>query len=355
MNCGIPLKIANWNQWKDAFPLSPLDILSYCAIKSGSNTDIGSFTNSVDYNIPQVLPTLKIVGIQVLATQPSAPPKVLAVMTNPIGTLTIFSGDAPDLIDIYFNHPPDILTVTNASCVVTAPGIPPVPSRTTAMTGAKSARITFSIPLGANTYSVNLHGSTGPTIKEGTDKLDGDPVGLPSGDNSPGTDFTFTVSVVGVPQPVPPEQPDYGSWVPDPFMLVSAPTCSALGTDNLNLVGNANQWNFLHRTSVPSTALAPQLNDVVFLRGGNSWLMTIPINLGSLEYPNIQVSFRNDAGTRGDCSGTFPAILFAARNYTGVVELKAVLGRLGKYIMGIRAVDEFGNSYMYEMTWNIVA
>lgn len=355
MNCNSPLKTASWNQWKDASPISPLDLLSYCAVTIGSNTDVGSFVNSTDYNIPQVLPTLKIVGIQVLATQPSAPPKKLAVMMNPIGTLTVFSVDAPDLIDIFFDYPPDILTVTNASCVVTAGGFPPVPSRTIAMTGPKSARITFSVPLGANTYTVNLHGSTAPTIKVGTANLDGDPLGLPSGNNVPGTDFTFTLTVSAILQPTPPEQPDYGSWIPDSFMLVSAPSCSALGTDNLNLVANANQWNFLHRTSVPSTSLAPQLNDVVFLRGGNSWLMTVPINLGPLDYPNIQVSFRNDAGTRGDCRGTFPAILFAARNYTGVVELKVVLSRLGKYVMGIRAVDEFGNSYMYEMTWNVVA
>jgi hypothetical protein len=354
MNLCSPLKVTNWNSWKDVSPIDPLDLLSYCAIKKGANTDVGIFVNSTDFNLPYVLPTLKITAVQVLKKNIGAPPTTLAVMTNPIGSLTVFAGDTPDLIDIYFDYPPDPLSISNASFVVTAVGIPPVPSRTTIMVSPTCARIQFAMPLGANTFNVNIHGSTAPTVTMNSINLDGEPLGLPSGDDSAGTDFTFSVIVSGTPQPTPPTQPDYGSWINDPFLLASAPTCSALGTDNDLMLANAMQWNFLHRTSVPSTTIAPPLNNLVYLRGGNLWMMTVPIQLGSLNYPDIQVSFRNNAGTRGGCQGTVPAVSFTARNYTGLIDLRVVLGRLGRYIMGIRAIDEFGNSYMYEMDWNVV-
>ena len=103
------------------------------------------------------------------------------------------------------------------------------------------------------------------------------------------------------------------------------------------------------------SATNPALLNTVFLRGGTRWQMTLPLNLGTLSYPTLQLSFRNNAGTRGDCSRTYPVISFSQRNYTGGVSLLLTLKQFGSYMMGLRAIDARGNYFMYETTWEIVA
>ncbi|MBS1914127.1 MAG: hypothetical protein JST22_19220 [Bacteroidetes bacterium] len=144
-----------------------------------------------------------------------------------------------------------------------------------------------------------------------------------------------------------------GSSYPTAFALNGDPTCSALGSDNLQNVANANQWNFQHITRNSSATLAPPLSKVIFLRGGTDWEMAIPLDLGAGTYLNIQLSFRDNAGTRGDFAGTVPVIEFAG-TFTGSQTLSITLKRFGHVWMGLRGLDNTSKWSMYESEWIIV-
>ena len=143
-----------------------------------------------------------------------------------------------------------------------------------------------------------------------------------------------------------------GSWATNSFTITSAPTCAALGTDNLAKVADAAQWNFSHSTANVASTNAIPLRKVIFLRAGEQWQMTVPVSLGGSTYTDIQLSFLDNAATRGDAQGTVPVIQWTG-SFTGDVSLKVTLKTPGKYTMGLRAVTG-GNTSMFEMEWIIV-
>lgn len=144
-----------------------------------------------------------------------------------------------------------------------------------------------------------------------------------------------------------------GTIITSPFTYNGTPTCSALGTDSLQRVADADQWNFSHLTRNSSATLAPPLTKVIFLRGGTDWEMSIPINFGGATYNDLQLSFRDNAGTRGDFAGTVPAIMFQGL-FTGSQTLVVTLKSFGHVSIGLRAIDGSANWNMFEMEWIIV-
>ena len=144
-----------------------------------------------------------------------------------------------------------------------------------------------------------------------------------------------------------------GSQVASPFAYNGTPTCAALGADNQQNVADANQWNFSHQTRNASATLALPLQRVIFLRGGTQWEMSIPINFGGATYSDLQLSFRDNAGTRGDMSGTVPVIAFSGL-FTGSQTLTVTLKQLGRVNMGLRVIDGSAQWSMFEMEWIIV-
>ncbi len=99
--------------------------------------------------------------------------------------------------------------------------------------------------------------------------------------------------------------------------------------------------------------LAPPPAKVIFLRGGPAWEMSIPINFGGATYNDLQLSFRDNAGTRGDYAGTVPVIAFQGL-FTGAQTLSVTLKSPGRISMGLRSIDLSGNWSMFEMEWIIV-
>jgi hypothetical protein len=148
-----------------------------------------------------------------------------------------------------------------------------------------------------------------------------------------------------------------GSWIPSPFALgSSAPTCAALGTDSFQCIEYANQWNFDHLTAKVGDALmALPLLKVIFLRAGTQWKNMVRLNLGGATYNDLQLSFRDNAATRGDSRGTIPVVSFTGGNLTGNITLEVTLERTGHFMMGLRAIDGSSNKSMYEMEWKVVA
>lgn len=116
-------------------------------------------------------------------------------------------------------------------------------------------------------------------------------------------------------------------------------------------VADADQWNNRLTAKIDSTVAIP-LRKVIFLRGGTSWKMRIPIDFGGSTYTDIQLSFRDNAATRGDAQGTWPVIQFGG-SFTGVCTLEVVIKTMGRVSIGLRAVTG-GTTSMFEMEWMIV-
>lgn len=99
--------------------------------------------------------------------------------------------------------------------------------------------------------------------------------------------------------------------------------------------------------------LTPPLKNVIFLRGGLQWQNEITLALGGSSYADIQLSYRDNAGTRGDLSGTIPVISWTG-SFTGTQVLKVTLNTVGRATIGIRLLHASGDYSMYESEWIIV-
>lgn len=141
------------------------------------------------------------------------------------------------------------------------------------------------------------------------------------------------------------------TWSANPFTIGGVPMCIALGSDNQQLVADADQWNFQHLTAKTDSSIAIPLRKLIFLRGGIEWSNRIPIDFGGSSYTDLQLSFRDNAATRGDAQGTWPVIQFTG-SFTGLCTLEVVLRKIARVSIGLRAVTGSTTS-MFEMEWAI--
>ena len=141
------------------------------------------------------------------------------------------------------------------------------------------------------------------------------------------------------------------SWTSSPYELTGVPLCVAFGTDNLENVANADQWNFQHLTRSIDPYFAPVFSNLIFLRAGNKWQMDILIDLGGLNYNDLVLSFLMNAATRGDAQGTMPVIQWAGVPWTGIVTLEITFHEVSCEVqLGLRGIDSSsGNPCMCEM------
>ena len=142
-------------------------------------------------------------------------------------------------------------------------------------------------------------------------------------------------------------------WTTGSLPILAKPVCTALHTDNMAAVEDAYQWAFSHLTWDSNPLLAPSLRTLLFMRAGEEWQMTIPLNFGTFIYPSVEISLLENAATRGDCQGTIPVIAFNVRNYTGQIGLRLTFKNItGRFRIGIRAIGgpvyNPSNWYMWE-------
>ncbi len=354
MNC-FPTEIRSWNDWPHAMPDDPLDLIANAEIVMGLNTDQGVFVDSSAYITPPVPPTLlKVVGGRVI--DPTGP-TILASLKNPISTLTVGALNNPKRIEIDFNNVPDIGTTTTASFFALALSSGLIGSTTVTMPFSNTARLDFPAALTADTYMVQLNGSSTPLITLIGSALDGEAIALPSGDGLPGGNFLFGVNVVAGTLPIPSAAPPLSggsAWKTSLISIAGVPACIALELTNAQMIADAAQWNFDHLAANTSSNLAPPLPNRLYLRGGTQWRMDIPLNVGYIGYSELLISLLTNAATRGDCQGTVPAILFNARTYTGQVTLRVTLKKFGNFMIGIRGKDVNNYYSMYNSTWYVV-
>lgn len=147
------------------------------------------------------------------------------------------------------------------------------------------------------------------------------------------------------------------TWIASPFQLTGTIVCNTLHTDDQLAVADAAQWTFLHKSGNFGATVAPPVKKIVFFRGGREWEMVLPINLGAASYSDLQLSFRDNATSAGDytgsSTGTIPAILFSG-SLTGTVDLVLSLAQLGHFALAISARDGSSNWSMFEIECYII-
>lgn len=150
--------------------------------------------------------------------------------------------------------------------------------------------------------------------------------------------------------------PTGGTWVTTPISIGSEPLVSAIKSD-LDYGMMASRANLVLLSANTSATLAPPLTNLLFFVGNQSgkteWQMVIPINFGAGNYDQLQLSLLENAGTRGDNSGSYPVVLFdgnsGAFTYTGSASMTLVLSGTGEFRFGLRAESTLNQSSMFEM------
>jgi hypothetical protein len=147
-----------------------------------------------------------------------------------------------------------------------------------------------------------------------------------------------------------------GTWTDTPFSIGPAlPKTTARGSDSLQNVADADDWNLEHRTAIiGDPLLAKCLQKLIFLHAGTQWKNTIQLSLGGAVYNDLQLSFRDNLATRGDCKGTIPVLAFTGGALSGTINLDVVLKLTGHFMMALRATDGSGNKSVFEMEWVVV-
>ncbi len=157
---------------------------------------IGAAAGTVT-TVPAALP--HVTGVRIATTVPNPEqPRVLFEMTDPRSMQRVPANEQANVIDITFSDRPNDGQVTTSSITVKKNGV----SQTTdvRMVTAVTARVFLTTPMTAgDVYVVTVRGTGGQAITFGSVDLDGEPLGLPSGDGIAGGDFVFAVQIAPPP------------------------------------------------------------------------------------------------------------------------------------------------------------
>ena len=83
--------------------------------------------------------------------------------------------------------------------------------------------------------------------------------------------------------------------------------------------------------------------------------MSIPLTIGATQTSDIQLSFMENAATRGDYAGTIPVISWSGSVYTGTLTLIVTLLPTERdFWMGLRIIDTSSNWSMYDSLWRVI-
>ena len=137
-------------------------------------------------------------------------------------------------------------------------------------------------------------------------------------------------------------------WIASPFSITGESLAATNGADQFQNISDADQWNFSHTTTNVASTLTPPMRKLVFMKAGTNYINNLPITLGANNYTDLQLSFLDNAATRGDAQGTIPVIRWTGV-FTGAATLSLVLKRIGRFTLGFMGVDNAGPPPNYSM------
>jgi hypothetical protein len=153
--------------------------------------------------VPSASQLLKVKAVRILGTgdNPNNPdPEVLATMSSPAQPLRVGAQDRANVIEVRFTAAVDQASVVNGkSFIVTNASTGDLMKGQIIFTDSVTLRWVVDMPgagpLPRGRYRISLKGDGGSVITSNGVALDGEPFALPSGNNSDGGDFEFTLTV----------------------------------------------------------------------------------------------------------------------------------------------------------------
>ena len=146
-------------------------------------------------------------------------------------------------------------------------------------------------------------------------------------------------------------KPSGETWNTNTVTYGTNASLKANRSDDNQMNAEATQWNTQSKSLPDDPDIPPALKKVAFIRSGEEWYTTIEIDFGGTTYTDIEISFRNNAATRGDAQGTIPVYSFTGTTWTGTKTLYVTLKHPGDFILGMRLIDDSSNYYFCEMEW----
>jgi hypothetical protein len=130
-------------------------------------------------------------------------------------------------------------------------------------------------------------------------------------------------------------------WGASPVSLAAFATVTTNHTDDQQMVYNASAYTQANVQSTAfSTGYAPPLRKIVYCRSGIEWRNSIPLTFpSSPAIVEVQLSFLDNAATRGDSAGTVPVFTFLSGSFVVAPSLQIVLKRSGRYSLGLLTID----------------
>lgn len=139
-----------------------------------------------------------------------------------------------------------------------------------------------------------------------------------------------------------------------PLSLADGGNVQAWEADNQQMVADAEMWTMQNKMVNVSTAVPPPLHKLAFVRGGIPWKNTLLLDVGAgLDY--IELSFLQNAGTRGDAQGTVPVIRFDGPISAATIPIEMTFKRTGLVSLGLKTVvTSSSDEAMFELDLQIV-
>ncbi len=131
-------------------------------------------------------------------------------------------------------------------------------------------------------------------------------------------------------------------WIDSGIVIASVNTVTTNHSDNEQMVFDALAWNMAHqKTTDFASTTAPPLRKTIFMRAGEEWTNTLALTLpASPTFTELQLSFLDNAATRGDAQGTVPVFKFSANApYAGAATIDMVLKKRGRFQLGLMGID----------------
>lgn len=331
--CGLDLS-HDWRSWETSLPAPICEVLVEARLDIGGSVVIGAVAEMPTIAPPASL--LQVVGGNIQSSTVG----LLTFIRNPLGSFTVGVADAPDLIQITFNDVPDSGTVSASSFSVLGSTGPLSGSTTFVSPVTCQLALSSALPIGS--YVVRLNGSTAPSITKASLPLDGEPLGLPSGDQIPGGDFLFSLLVISGSSPPlsgpPPLLSPSSFWTPAGMWIESSPVVLTLKADDMLQVARAEQWNFGHQSSNLAPSTPQSLRNVIYLKSGSHWINRIPI-YSVEEYGEIELTILENLGTDGLPRGLIPVVSFYGGSIKGSVGLLISSSVVGPMTFAVTGVD----------------
>lgn len=142
---------------------------------------------------------------------------------------------------------------------------------------------------------------------------------------------------------------DGGTWSTSPITVGAASSSSVSAWNTTDDSGSAAQWSAQNQMTNNASDLATPLKSLVFLKAGNQWKNTIPLTFGSA-CTYLEVSFLDNAGTKGDDEGAVPVIRFEGPITAAAHILVLTTKMPGEILLGLRTeVTSSGDDSMLQL------